>query len=180
MSDLDALFSGMASSALNDRASFFPEGLYDCEVKALEYRNGFKGQSFIAKFAVLSSNNPEAPIGTTRSWIVKLDKPKTKAQAMGDIKSLIFALLGHEPRNIKAPEVDPGPHEQATKLFKCAIDETFAKANDVDPKAFIGRKVHLECTTVKTAPTPDRPQGGDFTRHAWAPFVEPTTAAAAA
>jgi hypothetical protein len=169
MSNLDDLFSGMAKSSVNDRGAFFTEGLFTVEVKSLEFRNGFKGQSFIAKFEVKESNSAEHQVGVTRSWIVKLDKPKTKDQAMGDIKGLIFALVGVDPKSVKGPELDPGAHEQATKLFKCAIDETYAKASGVDPKALIGKRVKLECTGIKTQPTADKPQGGDFTRHAWSP-----------
>jgi hypothetical protein len=167
--DLDSLFSGMAKSTLTDKGAFFTEGLYLCEVASLEFRNGFKGQSFIAKLKVVESNNEGHRPGVTRSWIVKLDRPDTKAQAMGDIKSLIFALCGVNPKDVKAPEVDPKAHEQATMLFKCAIDETYAKANNIDPKMFIGRQVKLECTSVKTKPTDKKPEGGDFTRHAWSP-----------
>jgi hypothetical protein len=167
--DLDTLFSGMNKSAVSDSASFFTEGLYTVEVRSLEFRNGFKGHSFIAKFEVKESNSPETLVGVTRSWIVKLDKPSTKERAMGDIKGLIFALCGTDPKTVKGPELDPSAHEQATKLFKCAIDETYAKANGVDPRALIGKTVKLECTGVKTKPTADKPGGGDFTRHAWSP-----------
>lgn len=174
--DLDTLFAGMQQSALNDRGEFFAEGLYTVEAKSFEFRDGFKGKSFIAKFAVVESNNPDTPVGVTRSWIVKLDKAATKAQAMGDIKSLMFALSGVDPRQVKSPELDPGAHEQATKLFKASIDETYAKTIGVDPRLLVGRRVRLEATTVKTKATADRPNGGEFTRHSWTPCVQATAA----
>lgn len=169
--DLDTLFSGMAGSEVNVRGEFFDQGLYTAEVLSLKYQNGFKGQSFIAKFKVLTSNNG-TPAGVTRSWIVKLDKPKTKQSAMGDIKQLFLALTGIDPKTVKSPEIDPKTHEQATRLFKCAIDAEYAKKCDVDPNEFVGATVALEATTVQTQPTAERPNGGTFTRMSWSPSAD--------
>jgi hypothetical protein len=167
--DLDTIFANMEKASISDKGAFFGPGLYLLQVESLEYRNGYKGESFIAKFKVLGSDNDEHGEGVTRSWIVKLDKPKTKVQVMGEIKSLFFSLLGVAPKDVPSPDKDPKAHADIVAMFKCAVDETYARSKGVDPKAFIGKKVRLEATTVKTAPSPERPTGGEFTRHAWSP-----------
>jgi hypothetical protein len=165
--DLDQIFGNMEKASMSDKGSFFPGGLYTCALKSMEYRNGFKGQSFIAKFEVLESNNPDCAVGSTRSWIVKLDKQETKEQAMGDIKALIFALLGKSAKDVGSADKNPLAHKQAVALFKAHIDENYGpkfKAEfGVDAPSLVGRPVSLEATSVKTK------AGGDFTRHSWSP-----------
>lgn len=160
----------MAKATVSDRSDFFKDGLYDLETKSFEFRDGHKGLSFIAKFVVKSSTNSEIQPGMTRSWIVKLDGSKDqKSMAMGDIKGLFFALAGTTTKDVGPPEKNPSAHEQATKAFKCSINETYAKANGFDPNFLVGRPVKLECTLTKTKPSEKKPQGGEFTRHAWSP-----------
>lgn len=166
--NLDDLLDQMDKATINDKGEYFAKGLYRLNVDSLEFRNGHKGLSFIAKFKVVESNN-NTDVGVTRSWIVKLDKKENKAQAMGDIKAFVFALRGLNPRSAPSPEKDPNLHAGAVKLFKAAVDETFAKDNNIPHKWAIGKPINLEATTVATKPkTPGGP-AGEFTRHSWSP-----------
>lgn len=176
--DLDSIFGNMEKASVSDKGTFYNGGLYLNELISIEYREGFKGKSCIAKFKVLESNNEEDEVGSTRTWIVKLDNARTKDQAMGDIKGLIFALLGINPRQVGSPDKNPKAHKQAVDIFKAAIDPDFAsmlKDAGTPAPSLVGRKVALEATVVATAPSKDRPEGGKFTRHAWTPA--PKTAA---
>lgn len=177
--DLENIFGNMERASVTDKGTFFTHGLYLCTIESIEFRNGYKGQSVITKFRVEESNSTETSVGETRSWILKLDKPKTKDQALGDLKSLVFAALGFNPREVGSPDKNPGAHKQAVDIFKANIDpakmaELTAAMNAAgkDPAMLVlkGRKVRLEATEVVTAPSPDRPAGGKFTRHAWTPY----------
>lgn len=174
MNDLDAIFSNMEKASLSDKGVFFTSGIYENELLSFEYRNGYKGASFIAKFKVLASSNIDHPVDSTRTWILKLDNPKTKDQNMGDIKSLIFALLGKNPRDIGNHERNPEAHKQAVELFKCMVDEAYGKKVQGERKlatvpTLVGRRVALEAVEVVSEPTPQRPNGGKFTRMTWSP-----------
>ena len=168
--DLDSILNNMEKASMTDKGSFFGPGLYLCECKSLEYREGFKGRSFIAKFEVIESDNPDHGPGTTRSWIVKLDRADTKEMAMVDIKSLIFALLGKSPRDVGSADKNPTAHKQAVALFKAQIDEAskakFKAEYGIDAPDLRGRRVKLEATATKSSKT-----GNDFTRHAWGPVA---------
>ena len=171
--DLDTIFGSMEKASVSDKGTFFNGGLYLNELISIEYRDGYKGKSCIAKFKVLESNNEEDEVGSTRTWIVKLDNPKTKDQAMGDIKGLIFALLGINPRQVGSPDKNPNAHKQASDIFRASIDEDFAAKLEKPAPKLVGRKCALEATVVSTAPSKDRPEGGKFTRHAWTPAPKP-------
>jgi hypothetical protein len=177
--NLDQLFEGMTTSVSSNRSDFFLDGRYLLETKSFEYRpNGHKGTSFIAQFKVLSSDNPAVPVGSTRSWVVKLDGPKDQRErAMGDIKNLFFSLLGKVPSSVPKPEVDMAPHIEAVHLFKCSIDENYAaaKGEGVTGADMLGIRVELEATLVDTRPkTPGGPVG-KFTRHSWSPASDATS-----
>jgi len=165
MSDLEALFEGMASAKGSSSGVFFTEGVYTTELKEIEFiPNGYKGKSVKFHCKVLESNNPQHAVGSTRVWILKLDKSKDEnKRTMADIKGLIFALLGTSAKEVGSPETNPNAHEQATALFVAAIDTTYAKNKGLDPRALIGCKAGLECLSIKTK------GGGDYTRHVWTP-----------
>jgi hypothetical protein len=178
MSDLEALFGGMAlAESSGQQADFFKGGVYSVTTKSFEFRDGYKGKSFIAKFVIDASNNPEVAVGSTRSWIVKLDGTKEqKTRAMGDIKNLFFALQGLNPDKVKKPEIDPTTHKEASHAFFCSVDAEYAKTKGegIEHLDFIGLPVKLEATEVDTKPKVVGGAPGKFTRHAWMPSEETT------
>lgn len=173
--DLDTIFKNMEDASVTQKGTFFNGGLYDLTLESIEYRDGFKGKSVIAKFKVDTSTNDQDGEGETRSWILKLDNPRTKEQAMGDIKQLIFALIGVDPASVGPSDRNPKAHKQAVEIFKGNVSEEYRaaweKENGKKLPVLKGRKVKLEATVVVTAPTEQRPNGGKFTRHTWSPFA---------
>lgn len=166
---LDALFDSMATAEGSSSGVFFTEGVYKVALKEIDYKPaGYKGKSCIFRFTVTESNNPEHPVGATRVWICKLDKSRDEnVRTLADIKSLIFALGGKSIRDVGSAEANPKAHEQATKMFKAALDATFAKQEGIDPAVLFGREAKLEALKIPTKPkTPGGPPG-EYTRHVW-------------
>lgn len=172
MSDLDDIFKDMANSKGGSSSTFFTQGVFGVALKGVEWiPDGYKGTSCKFHFTVVtSSNEAEHAIGATRTWILKLDKKEQRERTMADIKALIFALLGFNPRDLKNPETNPGAHQQATMLFKALIDPSFAAANNLVEKAagMIGRECVAEIEVVATKPRDGKP-AGQFTRHVFGP-----------
>lgn len=144
------------------------EGKFLVEITKLFLNDGYKGKFFIAEFSIQESTSALDPVGTTRSWTVSLDGERGR-RALGDIKGLIFALTGKDPRDCGQPEDDPALHAEAAKLAMAACDEDYAKKNGVDPSLFVGVPVRLETLHKATQPKPGNPQGGTFTVHRWSP-----------
>ncbi len=170
MSELDELFSAMETSTSTQAADFFKAGNYVVAPKSFEFRRGgYKGDSFIARFTVIESNNDDIPVGSTRSWILKLDGAKDKKErAFGDIKNFFFALQGMEPSSVPPFNKDKEPHQFATILFKAAVDANYATQNELDHLEFIGKPVKLEAVETEY----EKKNGGGkgiFTKHFWGP-----------
>lgn len=173
---IEDMFAGMDTAQGSNSGVFFTGGNYDVELKEIEYRpNGYKGKSVFFRFKVTTSNNAEHSVGSTRVWICKLGKkPDEDKRTMADIKNLIFALLGQSSKEVGSPEQNPKVHQQATALFLAACDPQYAKKNNLDPEALIGRTCHLECQVVELKPKPGQTEKGQFTRHIWSPVEEET------
>lgn len=174
MDDLDALFNYMdTASSSGDSGVFFDPGTYTVALKAIEYiPEGFKGKSCKFHFTVKTSSNADCPEQSTRSWIVKLDKTKDQnVRTLSDIKNMIFALLGQDPRELRSAEKNPKAHAQASALFKAAISPAFAASHNppLSPKFLVGRECQLEAQQVPTKPKFEGGPAGKFTRHVWAP-----------
>lgn len=168
---IEEMFAGMDTASGSSSGVFFTQGVYDVDLKEIEYRpNGYKGKSVFFRFEVKDSNNPEHPQGSTRVWICKLGKkPDEDKRTMADIKGLIFALLGTSAKEAGSPEQNPQAHQQATALFLAACDATYATKNKIAQDALVGQGCKLECQAIKTAPKPGATEGGTFTRHLWSP-----------
>lgn len=172
MSEIDAMFAGMAAAQMNGKGNYMGEGRFLVRSKLLKQKTGFRGRSVIFEFEVTESTNPAHPVGSTGSWVVKLDKP----QAFGDLKALIFALaMDLDPKTVKSPELDAKVHAEAAEIMKAALDADHARKMGVAEDFLIGLPLRLETTKVKTS------KGGDFTVHNWSPAEEaaaPTAQAA--
>ena len=94
----------------------------------------------------------------------------TNKNAFSDIKSLIFAVTGYDPKKVGKPEENPQLHAQAAEITKGACDEEYAKKIGMDPGLLVGREVRLTTHLKNTKPTKERPDGGVFTVHSWAPI----------
>lgn len=172
MGSASAYFDDMDTAKGSSSGTFFTTGVYTVALKEVEWiPDGYKGTSCKFHLAVKATNNEEHPVGQTRVWILKFDKKEQKERSMADIKSLLFALLGFDPRPLKNPDSNPKLHKQASMLFKALIDPEFAEANDfvAKAKAMIGKECLLEAEVVATKGKPPENKPGQFTRHAWGP-----------
>lgn len=167
MSNIEQMFAGMDKAAMFGSGQYFSEGNYRVATKSLKVNNGFKGLCFIAEFEVLESTSAKDPIGATRSWVVKMGA--TNKNAFSDIKSLIFALTGVDPKKAGQPEENPQLHSQAAELVKAACDADYAKKIGLEPDALVGIELKLQAFGKATRPSAEKPQGGIFTVHNWSP-----------
>jgi hypothetical protein len=172
MPDIDKLFEGMGKAPMFGRGNYMAEGLYVVELTNVFVKPRFKGGNvFIAEFKILESNNDKHKVGTSGSWCPKLELPNT----FGDIKSLVFASTGTDPKSVKAEDVEA--HNDATLLARaaCGSDsakkELEAKGIKGEAASIVGARVRLECIQTKTK------ENKDFTRYTWSP---PTATQAAA
>jgi len=165
----------METAKASGTGAYFGEGKFKVQVERVKMNaNGFRGKSFIVEFKVLETNNATQredgtwngdPIGCTRSYVLKLDKP----QAFGDIKNLVFALIGQDPKKVGEPEQNPKAHAEATKLVKAACDANYAAALakeqgvTLEDVSLEGLSANLETFKKKTQ------KGNDFTVHNWGP-----------
>jgi hypothetical protein len=173
-------FAGMDHAQMFGAGQYFAGGDYDVEIKSLKVNNGHKGPCFIAEFLVHSTTNEKDPVGSVRSWVVKLGG--VNKNAFSDIKGLAFALLGVDPKKAGQP-TDPGTielngqpvpfavaHAQATQLVMAACDPDFAQKNGINPNIVVGFRVKLRAWQKPTKPSVTNPNGGVFTVHAFAPI----------
>jgi len=175
MSIADEVFGGMANAEMSGKGKFMSEGKFLVRTALVKYKEGYKGKSFIVEFEILQSTNvAEHPVGSTGTWVVKLDKPDTRAMAWADIKGFVFAIaMGKNPKTVPGPKQAPELHAECTEIAKAAIADENAKALGVEPGFLNGLEVQLE--TVRTP----RRDGGVWTNHAWSPVAAPTEAGAA-
>lgn len=166
---VEQYFAGMESVKSMGGGQYFKgEGRFLCTLRRMFVNDGHKGRFFIAEFQIDESTTDADPIGCTRSWVTPLTgKPDRVKYSFGDIKNLVFALLGKDPKTFKDPAEYPAEHSEATKIVMAACDETgaYGKKVDIDPGLLIGEQVQLE-TVVKSTK-----EGGTFTTHNWSPVA---------
>jgi hypothetical protein len=158
---IEDLFAGMAGADMNGKGQYMGEGLFVVTIKTFKYKEGFKGKSIIVEFSIVESNNPAHGPGTTGSWVLKMDKPQWK----GDVKALVLAATGKDPKSVGAPAADSETHAAAEQIAMSAISEEYAVKAGIPHDVLIGLPVRLETVKVKTQ------RGTDFTVHNWSPYT---------
>ena len=185
MSNIEEMFAGMETAKQMHAGQHFKgEGNFELLTKSMKTNEGNKGKFFIAEFEVLKSTSPQDPVGCTRSWAIPLTGEKSK-YSFGDIKSLVFAICGTDPKSVPPPEVDPGSHNEAKALVCAACDPEYAKAKNIDTSLLIGQRVNLQTWFKPTKPKPiPQPDGtfimkpGVFTKHDYSPAAQAEEGAA--
>lgn len=154
----------MKDAPIFGKGNYMGEGVYRVELTAVFVKPRWKGGNvFVAEFKILESSNPKHAAGSTGSWVPKIETPNT----FGDIKSLMFAALGINPKSV-APD-DEKAHNQASLLAKAACGSDSAKKElstlgfAEEDASVVGCIVGLECVQVKTK------ANTDFTRYTWSP-----------
>ena len=166
---VESYFRGMDSAKSMSGGQYFKgEGKFLVTTKRMFVNDGHKGKFFIAEFDVKESTSAIDPVGSTRSWAVPLEGERAK-YSFGDIKNLVFALTGQNPKDVGDPSENPKLHQEVTQLVMAACDPEYAKKNKIDPLDLIGADVALETFLKATKPKPGQTTGGTFTVHSWAP-----------
>ncbi len=166
--NVEAMFAGMDKAQMMAGGQYVKgEGKFLACSKGFKINSGYKGTFLIFEFEVLESTSPEDPAGCTRSKVIELSA-KNK-YAFSDTKSIVFALMGHDPKRVGSPEENPALHAQAAEIVKAACDPGYAAKIGMDPDALVGINLRLETFRKPTRPTVERPQGGLFTVHNWLP-----------
>jgi hypothetical protein len=163
--DIDVLFKGMKEAPMGRPKTYLDYGKYLVELTEMFVKNSEKDglPVFICRFTILESNNPKHPPNSEGSWTLK-GKPLQYGQ--GDIKALVLAILGVDPRTVKEGDAE---NHLASLLFRWILGSESAKAEVAampeqtrpDPDFYVGTRVRLE-TKPKS---PEKP----FTRHFWTP-----------
>lgn len=173
MADIDKLFGNMVTTEINGSGTYMSDGLYKVKTKNVFVKTGTNpsspGDSFIAEFTVLESDNPEHKPGSTGSYVLKFTNP----YAMGNIVEFVMALLGYE--NTKANQKDPAIRREVDLVTRAACGSDTARA-ELGSNYFDGIlhdiEVGLECRKKPTKPSAKNPTGGVFTTHKWSPLSE--------
>ena len=175
MADIDKLFGGMAKAEIFGRGNYMSEGLYVVQTKNIFVKDGYKGQSFIAEFEILESNNEKHAVGSSGSWVLKFKWPAT----FGHITRFVMALLGYA--DTKANQDDPEIRKQCELVARAVCGSEVARKElgaEYEEGMLTGIKLKLECVMQKTAPGPGKPLGGDFTAYTWSILDAAETSAA--
>ncbi len=177
MADIDKLFGNIATTEINGSGTYMGDGLYLVETKNIFVKNGSNpakpGDSFIAEFTVLESDNPEHKPGSTGSYVLKFSNP----YAMGNIVEFVMSLLGYE--NTKANQKDPAIRKEVDLVTRAACGSEAARKELGDSYVdgiLHGITVRLECRKKPTKPSLGKPEGGVFTVHKWSPLAEQVAA----
>lgn len=144
-------FGGVEKAQPSEGGVWVIPGVYDVEVLKCKAGTSRKKQDFfVAELEVISSNNPERPVGSRMSWMATL---KEDTPALGDVRAFI-ATAEKTPLKDVTEEV---------------CDYVVGEANPLK-----GKRLHLVATNIKTR------SGGDFTKAQWDAYADDTKAAATA
>lgn len=141
---------------LNRNGKVGDEHNYVLEVQKALIKDTQKGLATIVEFTVVSSDDPDDPVGSKRTWFQKMTN---KQVAFGAIKEFLYALNGVDRH------ADP---EAAQKLD--ASMESIMDSVEQDPEALKGEKVAVNTLIIMTQKEPRHP----FTRLNWKGVQEST------
>lgn len=137
------LFAKIKEAKSNSGGVYFLPGTYELECVAVKTGKTREGDRpfFVAEFTILSSSNPERPVGTSVSYMVMLDK--YLETALGNVKQCVAALF-----NVAEVDVD-----------EAGVEEAIGPSNPAK-----GAKVKASATNIKTK------KGDDFTKVVFTPI----------
>lgn len=144
------LWAGMENANVYENGVYLTPGIYDLEIiRCIDKMTREKGPAFIAEAEVLSSTNPEHPVGSKRTWYQKMVDLNVGQGAIGGFLFGIFDL-----DNVPARKTDFWPY---MGRFMPRV---------VGPENVLsGLMVHVRCTQITTVK-----KGQPFTKHDWEAF----------
>jgi hypothetical protein len=133
------------------RGNYFQgEGEYDVEIQAVKHKEkGYRGESVIINVEVISSDNDDAPVGSSKS--VAFNLSKQPILALNNLKAFVCGIYG-----MNGAAKDPETKSRVNHVSKRMVESD-------NPLARV--RVHLSTFMTKTG------KGGDFTNLVWSPYV---------
>ena len=158
--DPTQVLAGLESAqAQPENGAYFKEGQYVVRLEGMKCFMSARGKGpmVVAEFTILASTNPENPVGTRASQTIKANGSK---YSLEDIRNLIVALAG----------LDEKEHAQqiATQLMPQIMNVV---GSAVKNGSLNGRTANLRAWVKTSPPSPQRPQGGQFTKHTYSRVV---------
>lgn len=102
--DEDSWADGVDTATPGAGGVYFLPGVYDVEI--LELKKGEQREGdydyFAADFEIITSNNPQRPVGSKVGWFTKLKK---EHPGIGNMRALLAVAWGCELEKIKKAEV---------------------------------------------------------------------------
>lgn len=143
-------FDQQANVKVGGQGTYLTKGMYRVKVQKMLVKDN-SGVLVIFEFEVVSSDNPDHPVGSTRSWTAKIlgGTPKQVSAAQSNLNRFLIAALGYKPDTEEANSVIT----QSPKIFQEGLDKGI----------FNGTLLDLEVTTIK------KNDGGDFNKHTFSP-----------
>jgi hypothetical protein len=146
------LFGGMKDAKISEQGVYLTDGVFEGKILRCLYKQGRKGNFFIAEIELTSSNVPDKhPVGAKRTWVQPM---RDLDIAFSALKPFTYVLLGFNPK-------DPTDLEQC----KAKVDpqcEAILTAACLENK-FAGTAIKVEVTTKPTK------AGTPFSLHVWSP-----------
>lgn len=166
---IDKLFGGLATAEVFGSGNYFEAGIHVVTLKDIFCKEGFKGKSLIAEFEIVSSSDASVSVGSTRSYVLKMESPYAPANAA----KLFMALLGYE--NTKENLTNGSIRKECEVTARAVMGSETAQKELGDiyrPDMLKGARLKVECSLRDTKPSLKSPNGGVWTDHAWSPAGE--------
>jgi hypothetical protein len=145
------MFKGLGQAKAQKGGNYFKDGQYEVEIQRVLARENKDGHDcFIVETKVVSSTNPEVPVGMECSQVVNLTKHGRSAA--GNVKGFLAAALGIDDADNYQPE-----NGQAVDQFW----ESQAEDAISEEQPLAGVRMTLNVRTAATK------SGGKFTHHNW-------------
>lgn len=135
-----SVFAGIGKVKPSEGGVYVIPGVYACEIQALKSGKARDGVPFfVAELLITESDNPQRPVGSMMSWMVKLS-PAYLDTALGNIKGFLATLA-----DLPSSDID-----------EAGVEAAVSAANP-----FADHKIRLSATEVKTK------AGKPFTKVSW-------------
>jgi hypothetical protein len=152
-------YDHIASAKVTKSGQFFIPGRYKVRISAVKEVASQMGKDFtIIETTVLQSNNPDVPVGASRSHVIDMNN----VMGIINIKAFVAAASGVDPTletvndQVEAYWKAQDPHG-VYRSFAQIVEDLIVKANILE-----GAEMDLECVAIR------KRDGDPFTKYNWA------------
>lgn len=160
------VFSNVRAAKVSKSGRYYQEGNYIVEIQAVKMIVSAEVANkhyFIVETVCKESDNPDIKPGDEYSQVIDMQN----IMAGANIKIFLAAAS-----DVDAYQENDALNEQIedkwSSLLEREVDmEKICEIVTSNENPLAGIVLGLQCVTVKTRPTVERPQGGTFTKHQW-------------